>query len=138
MGRETLTGSIIFSQTLLTDDVTPRWMTERELEAQQLSSSITRQHLRGVCLYMQSCTHMNTDWKRVHTFVIRGTRRGVKVSPGVRGALSLSFLLNMMKQAKNPSDFIDLSFLSAEEEAAIRQVLLRNEDLNRLESGRVR
>ncbi|XP_056624713.1 synaptotagmin-like protein 1 isoform X2 [Triplophysa dalaica] len=43
-----------------------------------------------------------------------------------------------MKQAKSASEFIDLSFLSAEEEAAIRQVLLRNEDLTRLESGRVR
>ncbi|KAI7804669.1 putative synaptotagmin-like protein 1, partial [Triplophysa rosa] len=42
------------------------------------------------------------------------------------------------KQAKSPSEVIDLSFLSAEEEAAIRQVLLRNEDLTRLESGRVR
>ncbi|KAA0710965.1 Synaptotagmin-like protein 2 [Triplophysa tibetana] len=43
-----------------------------------------------------------------------------------------------MKQSKSASEFIDLSFLSAEEEAAIRQVLLRNEDLTRLETGRVR
>ncbi|XP_052009015.1 synaptotagmin-like protein 2 isoform X2 [Xyrauchen texanus] len=43
-----------------------------------------------------------------------------------------------MKQSKSASEFIDLSFLSAEEEAAIRQVLLRDEDLKRLENGRVR
>ncbi|XP_052002087.1 synaptotagmin-like protein 2 isoform X2 [Xyrauchen texanus] len=43
-----------------------------------------------------------------------------------------------MKQYKSAPDLIDLSFLSAEEEAAIRQVLLRDEDLKRLESGRVR
>ncbi|XP_051579294.1 synaptotagmin-like protein 2 isoform X2 [Myxocyprinus asiaticus] len=43
-----------------------------------------------------------------------------------------------MKQSKSASELIDLSFLSAEEEAAIRQVLLRDEDLKRLESGRVR
>lgn len=49
-----------------------------------------------------------------------------------------SLIVNRMKQAKSASEFIDLSFLSAEEEAAIRQVLLRNEDLTRLESGRVR
>lgn len=48
------------------------------------------------------------------------------------------FLLNRMKQSKSASELIDLSFLSAEEEAAIRQVLLRDEDLKRLESGRVR
>ncbi|XP_026113131.1 synaptotagmin-like protein 2 isoform X1 [Carassius auratus] len=44
----------------------------------------------------------------------------------------------MMKQSKSTLEVIDLSFLSAEEEAAIRQVLLRDEDLKRLESGRVR
>ncbi|XP_051724382.1 synaptotagmin-like protein 1 [Ctenopharyngodon idella] len=43
-----------------------------------------------------------------------------------------------MKQSKSALELIDLSFLSAEEEAAIRQVLLRDEDLKRLESGRVR
>uniref|UniRef100_A0A8C1GFE7 Synaptotagmin-like protein 1 n=1 Tax=Cyprinus carpio TaxID=7962 RepID=A0A8C1GFE7_CYPCA len=43
-----------------------------------------------------------------------------------------------MKQSKSALEVIDLSFLSAEEEAAIRQVLLRDEDLKRLESGRVR
>ncbi|XP_043118773.1 synaptotagmin-like protein 2 [Puntigrus tetrazona] len=43
-----------------------------------------------------------------------------------------------MKQSKSTLERIDLSFLSAEEEAAIRQVLLRDEDLKRLESGRVR
>ncbi|XP_050988529.1 synaptotagmin-like protein 1 isoform X3 [Labeo rohita] len=43
-----------------------------------------------------------------------------------------------MKQAKSTFELIDLSFLSAEEEAAIRHVLLRDEDLRRLESGRVR
>ncbi|KAF4102037.1 synaptotagmin-like protein 1 isoform X4 [Onychostoma macrolepis] len=43
-----------------------------------------------------------------------------------------------MKQSKSALEMIDLSFLSAEEEAAIRQVLLRDEDLKRLESGRVR
>ncbi|XP_077095240.1 synaptotagmin-like protein 2 isoform X2 [Siphateles boraxobius] len=43
-----------------------------------------------------------------------------------------------MKLSKSASELIDLSFLSAEEEAAIRQVLLRDEDLKRLESGRVR
>lgn len=43
-----------------------------------------------------------------------------------------------MKPTKSALDFIDLSFLSAEEEAAIRQVLLRDEDLKRLETGRVR
>ncbi|KAG1973039.1 synaptotagmin-like protein 1 isoform X3 [Pimephales promelas] len=43
-----------------------------------------------------------------------------------------------MKQSKSASELIDLSFLSAEEEAAIRQVLLRDEDLKRLDSGRVR
>jgi len=48
------------------------------------------------------------------------------------------FLLNRMKQSKSASELIDLSFLSAEEEAAIRQVLLRDEDLKRLDSGRVR
>ncbi|TRY74237.1 hypothetical protein DNTS_004492 [Danionella cerebrum] len=42
-----------------------------------------------------------------------------------------------MKQSKSAVELIDLSFLSAEEEAAIRQVLLRDEDLKRLESGRV-
>ncbi|ROJ78749.1 Synaptotagmin-like protein 1 [Anabarilius grahami] len=42
-----------------------------------------------------------------------------------------------MKQSKSALELIDLSFLSAEEEAAIRQVLLRDEDLKRLESGRV-
>ncbi|XP_059376037.1 synaptotagmin-like protein 1 [Carassius carassius] len=44
----------------------------------------------------------------------------------------------MMKQSKSTLEVIDLSFLSAEEEAAIRQVLLRDEDLKRLEGGRVR
>lgn len=48
------------------------------------------------------------------------------------------FLLTRMKQSKSALELIDLSFLSAEEEAAIRQVLLRDEDLKRLESGRVR
>lgn len=48
------------------------------------------------------------------------------------------FLLTRMKQSKSALEVIDLSFLSAEEEAAIRQVLLRDEDLKRLESGRVR
>ncbi|KAL1257633.1 hypothetical protein QQF64_010877 [Cirrhinus molitorella] len=43
-----------------------------------------------------------------------------------------------MKHSKSALELIDLSFLSAEEEAAIRQVLLRDEDLKRLESGRVR
>ncbi|XP_042629658.1 synaptotagmin-like protein 1 [Cyprinus carpio] len=43
-----------------------------------------------------------------------------------------------MKQSNRALELIDLSFLSAEEEAAIRQVLLRDEDLKRLESGRVR
>ncbi|KAK7142609.1 hypothetical protein R3I94_012078 [Phoxinus phoxinus] len=43
-----------------------------------------------------------------------------------------------MKQSKSALELIDLSFLSAEEEAAIRQVLVRDEDLKRLESGRVR
>ncbi len=48
------------------------------------------------------------------------------------------FLLTRMKQSKSALELIDLSFLSAEEEAAIRHVLLRDEDLKRLESGRVR
>ncbi|KAK2878988.1 hypothetical protein Q8A67_019779 [Cirrhinus molitorella] len=43
-----------------------------------------------------------------------------------------------MKHSKSALELIDLSFLSAEEETAIRQVLLRDEDLKRLESGRVR
>ncbi|XP_005169912.1 synaptotagmin-like protein 2 isoform X1 [Danio rerio] len=43
-----------------------------------------------------------------------------------------------MKPSKSALGLLDLSFLSAEEEAAIRQVLLRDEDLKRLESGRVR
>ncbi|XP_056333185.1 synaptotagmin-like protein 2 [Danio aesculapii] len=43
-----------------------------------------------------------------------------------------------MKPSKSTLGLLDLSFLSAEEEAAIRQVLLRDEDLKRLESGRVR
>lgn len=47
-------------------------------------------------------------------------------------------LESKMKQAKSTFELIDLSFLSAEEEAAIRHVLLRDEDLRRLESGRVR
>ncbi|XP_072545109.1 uncharacterized protein [Salminus brasiliensis] len=42
-----------------------------------------------------------------------------------------------MNSFKDATLFIDLSFLSAEEEAVIRQVLLRDEDLKRLEIGRV-
>lgn len=48
------------------------------------------------------------------------------------------FLLSRMKPSKSALGLLDLSFLSAEEEAAIRQVLLRDEDLKRLETGRVR
>ncbi|XP_076834369.1 uncharacterized protein LOC143480513 isoform X2 [Brachyhypopomus gauderio] len=43
-----------------------------------------------------------------------------------------------MKSSKDTTIFIDLSFLSTEEEGIIRQVLLRDEDLKRLEIGRVR
>ncbi|KAL7872799.1 hypothetical protein AOLI_G00118700 [Acnodon oligacanthus] len=43
-----------------------------------------------------------------------------------------------MNSFKDATLFIDLSFLSPEEEAVIRQVLLRDEDLKRLEIGRVR
>ncbi|XP_036448544.1 LOW QUALITY PROTEIN: platelet binding protein GspB [Colossoma macropomum] len=43
-----------------------------------------------------------------------------------------------MNSFKDATLFIDLSFLSTEEEAVIRQVLLRDEDLKRLEIGRVR
>ncbi|KAI4882922.1 hypothetical protein NFI96_021494 [Prochilodus magdalenae] len=43
-----------------------------------------------------------------------------------------------MSSSKDAALFIDLSYLSAEEEGAIRQVLLRDEDLKRLELGRVR
>ncbi|KAK1793132.1 hypothetical protein P4O66_011541 [Electrophorus voltai] len=43
-----------------------------------------------------------------------------------------------MKSSKDATIFIDLSFLSAEEEGIIRQVLLRDESLKRLEIGRVR
>ncbi|XP_059375597.1 synaptotagmin-like protein 1 [Carassius carassius] len=47
-------------------------------------------------------------------------------------------LLTRMKQSKRAMELTDMSFLSAEERAAIRQVLLRDEDLKRLERGRLR
>ncbi|TSV68164.1 Gap junction alpha-1 protein [Bagarius yarrelli] len=43
-----------------------------------------------------------------------------------------------MKSSKDAIIFIDLSFLSSEEEAIIQKVLLRDEDLKRHEIGRVR
>ncbi|XP_027015826.2 uncharacterized protein si:ch211-266g18.6 [Tachysurus fulvidraco] len=43
-----------------------------------------------------------------------------------------------MKASKDATIFIDLSFLSSEEEAVIHKVLLRDEDLKKHEIGRVR
>ncbi|KAF7704073.1 hypothetical protein HF521_021145 [Silurus meridionalis] len=43
-----------------------------------------------------------------------------------------------MKASRDATIFIDLSFLSPEEEAVIQKVLLRDEDLKKLEMGRVR
>lgn len=43
-----------------------------------------------------------------------------------------------MKAARDATIFIDLSFLSPEEEELIQKVLLRDENLKKKEIGRVR
>ncbi len=86
-------------------------------------------------------SRIHKDWTWVDKFLIWG-KRGCLLAAYLGEKFSAAgkrlFLLTRMKQSKSALELIDLSFLSAEEEAAIRHVLLRDEDLKRLESGRVR
>lgn len=134
----------------MTHDVTPSiscftpcecerlWHT---LKVQQISSSITRKRLSVSEEYAFTCVGTNSWGLKVGWQIsdLRKTRWFAAYLGGTRSVAGKRlFLLNRMKQSKSALELIDLSFLSAEEEAAIRQVLLRDEDLKRLESGRVR
>ncbi len=147
MGRETLT---LFSNWMLTDDVTSCffytvWMWMIVTHALKVAATLPQSResswtpQEGLRLPVQSRIH--TDWTWVDTFLIWG-KRGCFLSAYLGEQFSAAgkrlFLLTRMKQSKSALELIDLSFLSAGEEAAIRQVLLRDEDLKRLESGRVR